>query len=123
MTTLTNEPLLPLTVYGTPSGNYNGSSPDFIGNAVIASSYYGHRGTGLQTVILQVTDFVGVINLQATLNDWTEQAMWFDVDTYGNASVSTTATTAINLVGNFVWIRAEVTEFTAGTINSATVIF
>ena len=94
MTTLTNEPLLPLTVYGTPSGNYNGSSPDFIGNAVIASSYYGHRGTGLQTVVLQVTNFVGVINLRATLNDWTEQAMWFDVDTYGNAATPTTATTA-----------------------------
>lgn len=123
MTTLTNEPLLPLTVYGTPSGNYNGSSPDFIGNAVIASSYYGHRGTGLQTVVLQVTDFVGVINLQATLNDWTEQAMWFDVDTYGNGANTTTATTAINLPGNFVWIRAKVTEFTSGTINSATVIF
>ena len=123
MTTLTNEPLLPLTVYGTPSGNYNGSSPDFIGNAVIASSYYGHRGTGLQTVVLQVTNFVGVINLRATLNDWTEQAMWFDVDTYGNVATPTTATTAINLPGNFVWIRAEVTEFTAGTINSATVIF
>jgi len=121
--TLTNETLLPLTTFGTPSGNYDGSSLDFIGNAVIAASYYGSRSTSMQTAVLQVTNFVGIITLQATLNDWSEQAVWFDVETYGNASTPTTATDTINLVGNFVWLRAAVTEFTAGSINYATVIF
>jgi hypothetical protein len=115
---LTNEILLPSTTYGVPSGNYDGSSTTFIGNAIPAANYYGGQGS-LQTAIIQTTSFSGNIRLQATLNDWTEQALWFDVDHYANS----TGTQAINMVGNFVWVRALVTNFTAGTINSANVVF
>jgi hypothetical protein len=66
---------------------------------------------------------VGVITIEATLNDWTQQALWFEVETYGNASAPTTDTQAINMIGNFVWLRAKVTEFTAGSINSANVVY
>ena len=38
MTTFTNETLLPVTTYGTPSGNYDGSSTSFIGNAIPAAN-------------------------------------------------------------------------------------
>jgi hypothetical protein len=122
MTTFTNEALLPSTAYGTPSGNYDGSSTSFIGNAVPAANYYGGQGSA-QTAIIQVTGFVGVVTIEATLNDWTQQALWFEVETYGNASVPTTDTQAINMIGNFVWLRAKVTEFTAGSINSANVVY
>lgn len=119
---ITNETLLPVTVYGVPSGNYNGSQTTFIGNAVPAANYYAGQGS-VQTAVIQTTNFIGNIRIQATLNDWTEQALWFDVDSYGNATASTTETRAINMVGNFVWIRALVTDFTAGTINQANVLF
>jgi len=122
MTTFTNEALLPSTTYGTPSGNYDGSSTSFIGNAIPAANYYGGQGSA-QTAMIQATGFVGVITIEATLNDWTQQALWFEVETYGNASVPTTDTQAINMLGNFVWLRAKVTDFTAGAINSATVIY
>ena len=122
MTTFTNETLLPVTTYGTPSGNYDGSSTSFIGNAIPAANYYGGQGSA-QTAIIQSTGFVGVVTIEATLNDWTQQALWFEVETYGNASVPTTDTQAINMLGNFVWIRAKVTEFTAGSINSATMVY
>jgi hypothetical protein len=122
MTTFTNEILLPPTTYGTPSGNYDGSSTSFIGNAIPAANYYGGQGSA-QTAIIQATGFVGVVTIEATLNDWTQQALWFEVETYGNASVPTTDTQAINMIGNFVWLRAKVTDFTAGSLNSANVVY
>jgi hypothetical protein len=120
--TFTNESLLPQTTYGIPSGNYDGSSTAFIGNAIPAANYYGGQGSA-QTAILQLTNFIGKITLQGTLNSWTEQAAWFDIDSYGDPINPTTNTQAINMAGNFVWIRAAVTEFTGGVINSATVVF
>ena len=118
----TNETLLPSTTYGVPSGNYNGSNPAFIGNAVPAANFYAGQGV-TQTAFIQVTNFTGVITLQATLGDIPEQAAWFDVDTYGNIDAPTTGTTALTEIGNFVFIRAAVAGFTGGTINSATLTF
>lgn len=122
MTIFTNELLLPTTLYGSPSGNYNGTTPFFFGNSVPAANFYGGQGSA-QTVVIQTTGFVGVITLEATLNDWHEQAMWFKIGEYGNANVPTTNTEAISVVGNFAWIRANVTQFTGGTINSANVMY
>jgi hypothetical protein len=122
MTTFTNEALLPPTTYGIPSGNYDGSSTSFIGNAIPAANYYGGQ-VSAQTAMIQSTGFVGVVTIEATLNDWTQQALWFEVETYGNASVATTDTQAINMIGNFVWLRAKVTDFTAGSLNSANVVY
>lgn len=119
---ITNETLLPQTTYGIPSGNYDGSSTFFIGNAIPAANYYGGQGSA-QTAIIQATNFVGKITLQGTLNDWKQQALWFDIDSFGDLGNSTTDTTAINMVGNFVWIRAQVSGFTSGIINSANVVF
>jgi len=122
MTTFTNQALLPVTTYGTPSGNYDGTSSAFIGNAIPAANYYGGQGSA-QTAIIQTTGFVGVVTIEATLNDWTQQALWFEVATYGDSVTPMTGTEALNMIGNFVWIRANVTQFTAGTINSANVVF
>lgn len=122
MSVRTTETFLPLTTYGTPSGNYDGTSPDFVGNAIIGSSYYGGLGS-VQTAIVTTTSFVGKITFWATLSDLHEQAVWFELDTIGDGTTPLSDTTTVNLVGNFVWIRTAVTEFTAGTINSATLVF
>ena len=79
---ITTELLLDTTVYGTASGNYDGSSQDFHGNGVTAANYYGGHGS-VQTVTIQVTGFIGIITLQATLDDSLGAAKWFDVYTYG----------------------------------------
>ena len=119
MTQYTSLSLLPLTVYGTPSGNYDGHSTSFIGNAIPAANYYAGQGT-VQTLTYASANLLAVITVQATLNENTPQAAWFDIDTYGNASVPTTGTQANSVIGNFSYLRARVDNFTAGNITSVT---
>jgi hypothetical protein len=110
--------LLPTTTYGTPSGTYDGSSEDFNGVRQQAANYYGGFG-GLQTMAFYLNGFQGRIELQATLeSDPTEDSQWFrvyDVDYTDSSSATTNFST--NITGNFVWIRARVEQFTAGTIS------
>ena len=120
--TLNTEVLLPYTTLGIPSGNYDGHSTAFVGNAIPAANYYGGQGSG-QTALIQSTNLLGNVTIQGTLNSWTEQALWFDIVSYGSNTVSTTNTAALNMIGNFAWLRASVTGFTGGTINSANVVF
>jgi len=119
MTQYTTLTLLPSTVYGTPSGNYNGANTTFTGNVVPAANYYAGQGV-VQTLTYTTDSFVGVITIQATLNDNTPQAAWFDIDSYGNASAPTTSTQANSVMGNFSYLRAVVTDFTAGNITIVT---
>ena len=122
MNSYTNLTLLPLTVYGTPSGNYNGSSTTFVGNSIPAANYYAGQGA-IQTLTYTIDGLVAVITIQATLENDTPQAAWFDIDSYGNVSVPTTATQATSVIGNFSHLRAVVTDFTAGNITSVTAAY
>jgi hypothetical protein len=115
MTAYTTQILVDAVTYGMASGNYDGSSQDWYSNAVPAANYYGGQGA-LQTVMYQLQDFVGVINIQATLNDLQESAFWFEVATYGDGTTADTGTIPVNVIGNFTWLRAEITEFSSGTI-------
>ena len=116
------ETLLPPTTYGTPSGNYNGTSTQFFGNAIPAANYYGGQGSS-QSAIIQTTNFTGLVTIEATLDSWVEQANWFRVEIFGNTSTPITTTESINMLGNFVWLRANVSGFIGGTINTANVVF
>ena len=111
--------LLPLTVYGTPSGNYDGSSDtDFDGNRQKAVGYY-RRPSGVQTVQFNVDDFDGSITIQATLDDDpTVDSEWFDVFEFPDDSSAITADIAYSIKGNFTWMRARVAGFQGGRINS-----
>jgi hypothetical protein len=115
---LTTETLLSTTVYGTASGNYDGSSQDFFSDVKRAANYYQGQGS-IQTVTLQVQGFVGRIRLQATLNDDPATALWFEVYDYDRVA-PTTEYHPVSLVGNYVWLRAEITDFSAGTITGIT---
>jgi hypothetical protein len=117
MTTLN---LLPVTVFGVPSGNYDGVSSDFVGNAVPAANYYGGQGP-IQTFTYTFANLSANVTTQATLSDSPEQAAWFDVYGFvGNVSTSTYANTTL---GNFSWLRVAVTDFTAGNITVATATY
>ena len=108
--------LLPTTSYGTPSGNYDGSSQDWSGDRQQAANYYGGFGT-LQTIAFYLSSFQGLIKIEATLDsNPTQDSQWFrvyEVD-YTDSTESTNFST--NITGNFTWIRANVEDFTAGTI-------
>ena len=123
---ITNLTLLSETIHGQASGNYDGSSLDFNGNGVKAVGYYRGQGN-LETVSIRVTGFQGLIILQATLDflpggDLSE-ARWFDVYEYGDVSSSITDFHPVNITGNFTWIRAKITFFESGTINSITTAY
>lgn len=115
--------LLPTTTYGTPSGNYDGSSQAFAGVPQIAANYYG--GTGqLQTVAFFFNGFQGRIRIQASLATTpTSDSDWFDVSTYDATGSAVTTNFSRNIDGNFAWMRAAVADFTAGTISKITVSY
>jgi hypothetical protein len=117
MTTLA---LLPATTFGTPSGNYDGSSTSFVGNAVPAANYYGGQGS-VQTLTFSIANLVATLTTQATLNDDPTQPFWFDV--YEVDSEGATNTVTDSPIGNFSWLRVAVTNFTAGSITVATVTY
>lgn len=113
--TYTTQTLVDDVVYGTASGNYDGSSQDWYSNAVPAANYYGGQGA-LQTIMYQLQDFVGIITIEATLNDAQLSAPWFTVATYGDGMTADTGTIPVNVLGNFTWLRANITGFESGTI-------
>lgn len=106
---------------------------------VKAANYYGLNNS-LQTVEVRVTDFIGTVTMQATLASAPVEADWFAVNlTTQGYSVDTTGlitharktqlqygldypdyglrTEIYNFEGNYIWIRAKLTAFTAGTLN------
>jgi hypothetical protein len=119
---ITTKTMLGTTVYGTPSGNYDGSSLDWAGDSVEAANYYQGRG-GLQTVLINITGVIGEIIIEATLDSVAQTATWFETYTYGDTSSALTDLHSVNIPGNFAWIRARVVGFDGGTINSVTVSY
>jgi len=109
--------LLPTTTYGTPSGNYDGSSQDFDGDRQQAANYYGGFG-GLQTVAIFLNGFQGRIRIQATLDsDPVTDQQWFRVYDFDSTEDTVTTNFSTNITGNFTWIRANILDFDAGTIS------
>ena len=110
--------LLPTTSYGTPSGNYDGSSLDWSGDSQQAANYYGGFGS-LQTLAFYLNGFQGRIKIEATLETApTTDADWFKVYEFDSTASPTTNNFSTNITGNFTWIRANVELFTAGTITN-----
>ena len=122
MTAFTTQTFVANVVYGVPSGNYDGSSQDWFSNAVPAASYYAGQGS-IQTLTYQLDGFIGVINIEATLNDAPDTAPWFQVANIGDAGNATSGTSSTTVVGNFSWLRAEIIDYTAGNINLVTAAY
>jgi hypothetical protein len=120
---MTTETILGLTVHGTPSGNYDGSSQEFSSDAAKAANYYRGQGS-VQTVGFRVTGFEGIIHLEATLDADPETATWFETFSYGDgSSAAITQYYPATVTGNFTWMRVRVTNFAAGTINSVVITY
>jgi hypothetical protein len=129
--------LISTTSFGTPTGNYDGSTNTFTSIEIRGDGYLGFTD-GLHTVAWKLTGFTGTITVQATLARTFTESDWFDVklssdsdysvDTTGlvtQAAVGTvtytepiTISKTFNFTGNFVWVRVRIAEFAVGTINS-----
>lgn len=121
---ITTETLLDTVVNGTPSGNYDGSSQDWVSIAVKAANYYRGRGS-VQTLTFNVTGFQGTMIIEATLDeDPTDQAAWFNTYTYSAGELGpVTNYHSEAILGNFTWMRVRVENFSSGTINAVTIAY
>jgi hypothetical protein len=120
MTVYTTQTLVPALQHGVPAGNYSGGNT-YVGNAVPAANYYGGQGA-IQTLVANIAGFQGNIVLEATLNDLQESAPWFEIAKIVAANVSTQVTSN-TVIGNFTWLRATVTDFATGNINTVTAAY
>jgi hypothetical protein len=123
--------LISTTSFGTPTGNYDGSTNTFSSVEIRGDGYLGFTD-GLHTVAWKLTGFEGSITVQATLARTPTESDWFDVrlsDDFSNTAepagpstvtyaTPTTINKAYNCLGNFVWVRVRISDFSAGTINS-----
>ena len=118
---MTTKTILGTTVYGTPAGNYDGSSQDWYSDPATSANYYRGRG-GVQTITFSVANFVGTMILEACLDANPAEANWFDTYTYGsNTPLSDYHPETVT--GNFTWMRVRVEGFDSGTITSVTITY
>ena len=105
------------------------------GDKFKGDGYYG-RSDGLHTIQINLSGFLGDVQLQGTLAVDPTADDWFTVrlgsgqtiDTTGkifNAITSKleytaneTSSKTYNFTGNYVWIRAKISNWTDGTVNS-----
>ena len=125
--------LIPATSFGIANENYDGVSEDFNGVPVKAAAYYLKDKT-LQTAAWYLNGFQGKIEIQATLDEDPNTENYFTISqsNIGNIPENETPVDPLptyppitengaeNIEGNFTWIRASVTRFTAGTITKIT---
>ena len=120
---MTTKTILATTVYGEPSGNYDGSSQDWSSDPVTAANYYRGRG-GVQTIIFGVSAFEGNMYLEACLDEDPAEANWFNTYIYGDgSSIPLTVYHPTTVTGNFTWMRVRVEGFSGGTINTVTITY
>jgi len=105
------------------------------GDKFKGDGYYG-RSDGLHTIQINLSGFLGDVQLQGTLAVDPTADDWFTIrlgsgqtiDTTGkifNAITSKleytaneTSSKTYNFTGNYVWIRAKISNWTDGTVNS-----
>ena len=120
---MTTQTILGTTVYGTPSGNYDGSSQDWASDGVTAANYYRGRG-GVQTITFSVNAFEGTMYLEGCLDFDAEQANWFTTCVYGDGStIPLSDYYIVTVTGNFTWMRVRVEAFSGGIINAVTITY
>ena len=104
--------------------------------------YYG-RSDGFHTVQINLTGFIGTVSIQGTLETNPSNDDWFSVelessgtstigyvDTTGAITTTSPTVSSItftenetsvnnyNFTGNYVWLRAYISNWTDGTVNS-----
>jgi hypothetical protein len=132
------------TTTNTVAVNYpNTATTALIYNSerIKGDGYFG-GSDGLHTVFWSVSQFIGTLQVQATLASEPVEADWvtvnliepgnnFTVDTTGlvtatgvastRYTVATTTSKSYNFTGNFVWLRGRISEFTEGVVNNISI--
>lgn len=93
-----------------------------IGERYKADGYY-NRTDGFHTVQYNLTNLVGSVYIQATLATTPSDEDWFTVPSTIHTSNSEESTDAsgsfmYNFSGNYVWVRATISNWSSGTLKS-----
>jgi len=95
--------------------------PEYIGGLVEGGSYYLRPSATTTLNGSLSSDFVGNIVIEGSLSPDQNDIKWFTVASYPvNANLTTFNQT---IQGNFVWLRAKVQDFAAGTVNTLTATY
>lgn len=92
------------------------------GDKYKGDGYYG-RSDGFHSVQYNVTGFIGTIVIQATLAVEPTSVDWFTLSSTSHESTGTETIKSdggfiYNFTGNYVWVRAYISNWTDGTVNS-----
>ena len=124
------------TVVLLTTSTHTSGTQTLVGEKVKGDAYFGQTD-GLHTIVVDLNDFIGKVVIQGSLESTPGDNDWFDiqlsdgdfqVDVSGKVTRSSveslvytsaeTSSKPYNATGNFVWLRANVTDWTAGTITS-----
>lgn len=123
------------TVTILATSTHSGGTQTLTSEKVKGDAYFGTTD-GLHTVMIDLAGFLGTIKIQGSLADDPSDTDWFDVqlndgelnvDTTGKVTeiivesityfdIAETSIRVYNTTGNFVWLRANISNWTAGTI-------
>lgn len=112
---------VPSTLFASMALPSSGLTLPLASEKVKGTGYYGSNN-GMHTIQYTTENgFIGNIKMQATLEQFPADADWFDIGEFANLTNGLLpvpdGAVVKNFQGNFVWARAVITEFTAGTIN------
>jgi len=124
------------TILSAQSHPGDSTTETVTGEKFKGDGYYG-RSDGLHTLQIDLDGFIGRVEIQGTLAVDPVDSDWFTVELgTGSMSIdttgllteqnitfveyieSTTNTKSYNFTGNYVWLRAKVSNWTDGTVNS-----
>ena len=111
--------LIPSTSFSVANENYVPVVDDsaFSGIPQKAAAYYS-KDKSMQTLAWHLTNFTGVLTIEATLDGSSDTGNYFTIYTVDGTALDEDAFT--NLEGKYTWIRATITGFAAGNINKIT---
>jgi len=84
--------------------------------------YYG-RADGFHTVQYNLTGFLGTVVMQATLSVEPTDSDWFTITSTSHTADNDSSSNRdgghiYNFTGNYVWVRAYISNWTDGTVQS-----
>lgn len=103
-----------------PQTAFNGSNQTVLGSKQPAAGYY-LANKDLQTLSWSITNATGYLVIKASLATDPGNDDWFTVQTITFTSLSQNS--YMNIVGNYVWIKADLISFTQGVVNHVKVSY
>jgi hypothetical protein len=111
------------TILSSSTHSSDSSTQELVGNIYKGDGYYG-RSDGLHTIQYALNGFRGTVIIEATLAAEPQDEDWFTVysqahNVSGSLPDSTLQRESVieNFIGNYVWIRARIANWTDGTVN------